>query len=75
MLPLEVQSVDNNKLIIYPNPTNSLVYLSKSVEYKIYNTLGDAVLVGNDIIIDMSSLNNGLYFLESESVRKKIIKQ
>ena len=75
MVPLEVQSVDNNKLIIYPNPTNSLVYLSKSVEYKIYNTLGDAVLVGNDIIIDMSSLNNGLYFLESESVRKKIIKQ
>ena len=75
MVPLEVQSVDNNKLIIYPNPTNSLIYLSKSVEYKIYNTLGDAVLVGNDIIIDMSSLNNGLYFLESDSVRKKIIKQ
>jgi hypothetical protein len=69
--------IDENKtdLKIYPNPTNSILYLSEKVEYKLYNTLGDIILIGNNNIIDMRSFNNGIYILESESVRKKIIKQ
>jgi len=69
--------IDENKtdLKIYPNPTNSMLYLSEKVEYKIYNTLGDVILIGNNNIIDMRSFNNGMYILESESMRKKIVKQ
>ena len=74
ILPSLAESVDNNKVILYPNPTNSLVYLSNKVEYKIYNTLGDVVLIGNDNIIDMRSLDDGIYFLQSQNIRKKIIK-
>ena len=69
--------VDDNKtdLKIYPNPTHSMLYLSEKVEYTIYNILGDIVLVGNENIIDLSSLNTGIYIFESENMREKIIKE
>ena len=64
-----------NELKIYPNPTNSMLYLSEKVEYKIYNILNEIILIGNDNIIDLSSFNNGIYIVESENVRTKIIKE
>ena len=60
---------------IYPNPTTGIIYLSKKLEYKIFNILGDIVLIGNDNFINISNFKNGVYFVESESMRKKIIKQ
>ena len=74
ILPSLIEDVVKSNFSIYPNPTNSLVYLSSKVEYKIHNTLGDVVLIGNDRIIDMRSLNSGIYFLQNQSIRKKIIK-
>ena len=69
--------IDENKtdLKIYPNPTNSILYLSEKAEYKIYNMLGDIILIGNNNIIDLSSFNNGIYIFESEDLRTKIIKE
>jgi len=61
---------------IYPNPTTGIVFLSEIIEYKIYNLLGDAVLIGNDNTIDISSLKKGIYFIESDvGTIQKVFKQ
>tara|TARA_B110001450_G_scaffold245439_1_gene258466 strand:- start:862 stop:2904 length:2043 start_codon:yes stop_codon:yes gene_type:complete len=67
------EKIENFK--IYPNPTTGIVYLSNKLEYKIFNILGDLVLIGNDNTVDISNLKNGVYFIESEGLRQKIIKQ
>ncbi len=64
-----------DNFIIYPNPTTGIVFLSEIIEYKIYNLLGDDVLIGNDNTIDISSLKKGIYFIESDGVIQKILKQ
>ena len=70
-----IMEEDKIELKIYPNPTNDMLYLSKKVEYKIYNILGDIILIGNDNTIDLGNFNNGIYIIESENVRTKIIKE
>ena len=70
---------ENNDLeldfVAYPNPTSEIVYLSKIIEYKIYNIFGDVVLIGNDNNVDMSNLKKGIYFIESKGLSQKIIKK
>jgi len=69
--------IDENKtdLKIYPNPTNGIVYLSGNIEYKIYNVLGTFLMQGKGKLIDLSAYSNGIYILESEHSRTKIIKK
>jgi hypothetical protein len=69
--------IDENKtdLKIYPNPTNGIVYLSGNIEYKIYNVLGTFLMQGKGKLIDLSAYSNGIYILESEHSRTKIIKE
>lgn len=58
-------------LIIYPNPVNDMLYLSKSNNsntknsYKIYNSTGNIVKQGitQSNAIDCSSLMRGMYFI------------
>jgi len=64
-----------SELQIFPNPTNGLVYLSKNIDYKLYNVVGTLVEQGKGNIIDLSLLSNGIYILESEYNRTKIIKE
>ena len=74
MLPSEVEFVNVDKLLIYPNPTIGKFYLSTPLDFNILNILGDIVMSGSGRIIDMSSFNNGIYFLESHNIKEKIIK-
>ncbi len=79
-------SIDENGLEkitnIYPNPVQGFLYLQnfkalKSI--KIYNTLGQLILVTKDEKIDFRKLSKGIYFLKietsSKKMSKKIIKQ
>ena len=72
---LSVNEFEASSIKLYPNPTSNI--LNVSVEQlnelpdnmKLYNMLGQLVLEKdinntNDLSIDMSNLNNGMYFLK-----------
>ncbi len=64
----------------YPNPTNGVLYITKKVDVRVINMLGDIVISEKDInVLDMSRLTPGVYnlFIEYNNIKtsKKIIKQ
>ena len=69
-----------NGLNTYPNPTNGVLYITKKVDVRVINMLGDVVISEKDInVLDMSRLTPGVYnlFIEYNNIKtsKKIIKQ
>ena len=67
-------------LIIYPNPTKDKVNINKKVDIRVYNTLGNVVILENDInVLDMSKLTSGMYTLQitykNNVVIRKVIKE
>lgn len=76
---------DNSQILIYPNPTNSFVAVEfsdskfQNAEYKIVNILGELLQAGylNDLknIISISSLPEGIYFLQVKSKNDYSIKK
>ena len=69
-----------NELNTYPNPTNGVLYITKKVDVRVINMLGDVVISEKDInVLDMSKLTPGVYnlFIEYNNIKtsKKIIKQ
>lgn len=79
----------NNKLDLFPNPTNNQITIQASTELKdaeirIVNALGETVLTQNtndatSLTIDVGALSNGIYFVQIFSNNKmynqKFIKQ
>ena len=68
-------------LLLYPNPTSSIIYLSKdvSMDYVIDNSIGQKLGQGITLgQIDISQLANGIYYIKLEkdnkSTTRKIIK-
>lgn len=65
----------NNDLLIYPNPSNGFLYLSREIEsksgIKVYSLDGkivyQKVLFPNESSINLKHLPNGVYFLELKS--------
>ena len=82
-------SQSNNSLSLYPNPTANLLTLSlpdkniKSCTINLYDMLGEKVLgelrmENGELKIDVSTLSQGIYFLEvtmdGEKVVRKVVK-
>ena len=68
-------------LLLYPNPTSSIIYLSNdvSMDYVLYNSIGQRLGQGITLgQIDISQLTNGIYYIKLEkdnkSTTRKIIK-
>ena len=68
-------------LLLYPNPTKGVIYLSKNIEvnYGIYNSIGQKVVEGvTSDEINISQLANGMYYikleLENQTTNRKIVK-
>jgi len=68
-----VASVDNNvdveKYVIYPSPANNTVVvdgLGNNAPYIIYSSTGSKVKVNAGNVIDVSTLNKGVYMIVSE---------
>jgi polyhydroxybutyrate depolymerase len=66
----EVSNIDdNNKFEIYPNPTNSSLFIKtgyiSTFQFSIINSMGQFILQGrlNGNSIDVSSLQSGIYFI------------
>ena len=78
-LSIDENSIDD--LLFYPNPTSDNIYNTKnlSIDYIIYNSVGNKIKSGNNSIkIDFSSFSRGVYFVEYQYEDKssviKIIK-
>jgi len=69
-----------NEILTYPNPTSDYIYITKKVNLRVINMLGDMVMQKNNIsILDVSKLNPGVYSILIEynniKINKRIIKQ
>ncbi len=84
---VNVKKLDNSEVEIYPNPaTNQITVKGNFNELKgvvLYNTLGQNVtsLVGqiitneNQVIIDLSKLSKGIYYVKTKTTANKVYKQ
>ena len=67
----------SSKMRIYPNPSNSRVYIMGSTtKVEVFNLLGSKVFSSENVkSIDISSWDSGIYFVKSGNDVVKIIKQ
>jgi hypothetical protein len=84
-LSLDDMSLENQNLVLYPNPTNSKIYVNgfnTNIEYfEVLDIMGRTVLSGNSTNdgIDLTSLSNNTYIIKlvdenGNILVKKIIK-
>jgi len=78
--PLSIVDITNNSQIqIYPNPAHDRFFITfndlslSAKEINLYNTFGQKLVfetskIGNDYIVDISSLQNGIYFIAIEGI-------
>jgi hypothetical protein len=70
LITLSATDITKPRIRLYPNPTNSILYIDGVVEninVSVYNALGQEVIntvtVNNSI--DVSTLSQGIYYLQS----------
>ncbi len=83
-IAIETMEEENNSFYIYPNPSNSYVYLnsnievSKKLKIEFYDILGKKVISqpfkANEKI-NVSKLNTGIYFVEIDSKTLRFVKK
>jgi hypothetical protein len=73
---------NSNELLVYPNPTNGMIYIKGNVSYsklEVYNTMGQKVLEESDTnSLNVQALSSGVYIIKmiskEENRSAKIIK-
>jgi WD40 repeat protein len=72
-------TLSSNNLVVYPNPTQDLIYLNgiqEATPFELINLNGQIVKTGiTSNSIDLNNLAPGMYLLHVENVFKRIIKQ
>lgn len=66
------------RVSVYPNPANSALFISGlgGQPYTVWSMSGNQVLTGNTTVLNVTSLNAGVYFLKSASgVVLRFVKQ
>ena len=83
----KIEDNENETLKIFPNPVSSFLQIqssSSNIKYSLYNSLGEEIIsnkinYNQNSIIDVSSINNGLYILKIVDGKKitthKIVKE
>jgi hypothetical protein len=83
ILTTSVGEQPDNKFIVYPNPAQDLLNVTgefeRNTEYKLSDPEGrilmNGMITGNKVVIDLSKLANGIYFLEiGTSEKHRVIK-
>jgi len=77
-----MNAFQNSDLIIYPNPTTGLIYVSGSreanMDYELVDVIGKIVSAGKlnskNGIIDISELSKGIYFFKAGAENPRIFK-
>ena len=70
----ELEIVDSD-FLIYPNPTSGMIYFNKELEYRIFNLTGSLIYEGKSQKVDLSELQNGIYIVETNNSKVKILKK
>lgn len=65
----------NDKFSTYPNPTNGIVNLPTQLKYTVTNLSNQEVLTGEGSVIDLSTLEKGIYFIITDLGKSKVVKQ
>ncbi len=61
---LSIEDIEEQeKLLIFPNPSSGLFYVSEDIRYTIYDVTGRLILSGKGDMIDLSTKEKGVYFL------------
>lgn len=59
------QEYQKTNVVLYPNPSQSILYTNTNSSFKIYDVLGNLCLLGNKSdVINLESLKSGVYFIE-----------
>lgn len=84
---ITTNAIDNNQLIIYPNPVLALITISGNrnelTQLQLFNLLGQDITSKASLIsstptqltIDLSNLGNGIYIIKTATKTSKISKQ
>jgi hypothetical protein len=73
-----IKTVDNDAFTVYPNPAKGEIFVKNKpfgASVEIYDRSGRLLSKNKDDIQDISSLNQGIYFVKVEQRIAKIIKQ
>lgn len=69
-----IQQPSKTNIVLYPNPSQNILYTNTNSSFKIYDVLGNLYLQGNKSeVINLESLKSGVYFIElyvSDSTKK-----
>ena len=78
--PIPTRESLENYIIVYPNPTSDKININKKVDVRMYNTLGDIVILERDVnVLDVSRLSSGVYTLQitydNKVITKRVVKE
>lgn len=63
------------EIVVHPNPTSGILYLNKSMSWKVRNSIGEILTIGIGNKIDISAFEIGVYFVELEATVIRVIKK
>jgi uncharacterized repeat protein (TIGR02543 family) len=72
-----IETVNTDKLQIYPNPTNGIVHISNAdgAEIKVYSLNGELLLRTRESRVDLSGYPSGVYLLRIGDETLKVVKK
>lgn len=66
---------ETKQLTIYPNPTSGIIKISKETDWTLFAIDGRYVLSGTGSVIDLENQNRGIYILEVEGEKMRVVKK
>ncbi|GHT51672.1 hypothetical protein AGMMS49982_09730 [Bacteroidia bacterium] len=72
-----IESIDAERLSVYPNPTNGVVYVNNAngAEIKVHNLKGELLQTTRESRVDLSGEPNGVYLLRIGGQTLKVVKK
>jgi len=78
-VPTDVHMLQADNLTLYPNPTQGMIYITtldgKIPEVKVFNLQGMLLSQINDNKVDLSSFAKGVYLIDVNGKKTKVIKR
>lgn len=73
-------TANSTELKIYPNPTSNFIHIEYSepdrkLLIKLYDSVGKLILATTKTTIDVSKFSNGVYFVRTGDIVKKVLKE
>jgi hypothetical protein len=70
-----VDAVEGGFITLFPNPTTGIIQISADKDWMVFNVLGEILSRGSGSQIDISKQVSGIYFVEIDGQRVKVVKE